>query len=65
MKIKEIINIITKDGWYEVRQRGSHRQYKHAFKKGLVTIAFHKMSDDIAPGTLDSIFKQAQITIKR
>mgnify|MGYP000990335670 CR=1 FL=1 len=65
MKVKEIINIITKDGWYEVRQRGSHRQYKHIFKKGLVTIAFHKMSDDIAPGTLDSIFKQAQITIKR
>lgn len=65
MKIREIIAIITKDGWFEVRQRGSHRQYKHSVKKGLVTIACHKMSDDIAPGTLDSILKQAQIKIKR
>jgi predicted RNA binding protein YcfA (HicA-like mRNA interferase family) len=46
MKVREIINIITKDGWFEVRQRGSHKQYKHSVKKGLVTIACHKMSDD-------------------
>jgi predicted RNA binding protein YcfA (HicA-like mRNA interferase family) len=65
MKVKDIISIFTKDGWFEVRQRGSHRQYKHSVKKGLVTIACHKMSDDIAPGTLDSILKQAQIKIKR
>ena len=65
MKIKDVINIITKDGWFEVRQRGSHKQYKHSVKKGLVTIAYHKMSDDLAPGTLDSIMKQAQIKIKR
>ena len=65
MKVKDIINIITKDGWFEVRQRGSHKQYKHSVKKGLVTIACHKMSDDVAQGTLDSIMKQAQIKIKR
>lgn len=65
MKIKEIINIIINDGWFEVRQWGSHKQYKHAVKKGLVTIACHSMSDDIAPGTLNSILKQAQIKIKR
>jgi predicted RNA binding protein YcfA (HicA-like mRNA interferase family) len=65
MKIKDIINIITKDGWFEVRQSGSHKQYKHSFKKGLVTIACHKMSDDVAQGTLDSILKQARVKIKR
>jgi predicted RNA binding protein YcfA (HicA-like mRNA interferase family) len=65
MKVRDIITIITKDGWFEVRQRGSHKQYKHLVKKGLITIACHKMSDDIAPGTLDSILKQAQIKIKR
>ena len=65
MKIKDVINIITKDGWFEVRQKGSHKQYKHSIKKGLVTTACHKMSDDLAPGTLDSIMKQAQIKIKR
>ncbi len=65
MKIRDVINIISNDGWFEVRQKGSHKQYKHSVKKGLVTIACHKMSDDIAPGTLDSILKQAQIKIKR
>ncbi len=39
----------------------SHKQYKHPIKKGLVTIAAHKQSDEIAAGTLNSIFKQAQI----
>ncbi|MBU4311156.1 MAG: type II toxin-antitoxin system HicA family toxin [Candidatus Omnitrophica bacterium] len=61
MKIREIIKKIEKDGWYEVRQKGSHRQYKHPAKKGLVTIAIHSLNDDIGKGTLHSIMKQAQI----
>ena len=61
MKVSEIIKIVEADGWFLVRQKGSHRQYKHRTKKGLVTIAMHKMSDDIAKGTLNSILKQAQL----
>jgi predicted RNA binding protein YcfA (HicA-like mRNA interferase family) len=61
MKVSEAIKLIENDGWFLARQRGSHRQYKHRIKKGLVTIAAHKMSDDIAKGTLNSILKQAQI----
>jgi len=61
MKVSEIIKIIEKDGWFLVRQKGSHLQYKHKVKKGLVTIASHKLSDDIAIGTLNSILKQAEL----
>ncbi len=61
MKVSQIIKIIEDDGWFPIRQKGSHRQYKHKIKKGLVTIALHKMSDDVAKGTLNSILKQAQI----
>ncbi len=61
MKTRDVIRAISDDGWYLSRQRGSHKQFKHKTKKGLVTIAAHKMSDEIAPGTLNSIFKQAQI----
>ena len=64
MKAREIIKLIEEDGWFLSRQKGSHKQYKHKIKKGLVTIAAHKMSDEIAPGTLNSIFKQAQIIKK-
>lgn len=60
MKIREVINLIEKDGWYLVRTRGSHRQYKHPFKKELVTISGH-VTDDIAKGTLNSVLKQAGI----
>lgn len=58
MKVKEVIRMLEKNGWFIVRTKGSHRQYKHETKKGLVTIA-GKQSDDLALGTLNSIYKQA------
>ena len=61
VKIKEILKILKKDGWQEVRQKGSHKQFKHPSKSGLVTVSYHKMSEDLAPGTLNSILKQAQL----
>jgi len=58
MKVREAIKLVEADGWFEVATRGSHRQYRHAIKPGRVTIA-GKPSDDLAPGTLNSILKQA------
>jgi len=60
VKVREVIKLIENDGWYLVRTRGSHRQYRHPIKRGLVTIA-GSPNDDIAKGTLNSILKQAQI----
>jgi len=64
MKARDAIRLFEADGWRLVRQRGSHKQYRHPFKKGLVTIAVHKMNDEIASGTLNSILKQAQLKLK-
>lgn len=47
MKIRDLIKLIESDGWYLVTTKGSHRQYKHQYKKGRVTIA-GKPSDEIA-----------------
>ena len=58
MKVKELITILEKNGWEQVRMRGSHRQYRHPEKGGTVTVA-GKPSADIPPGTLSSILKQA------
>lgn len=58
MKIRHVVRLIEDDGWYLVAVRGSHRQYKHAKKTGRVTIAGHP-DDDLAPGTLNSVLKQA------
>ena len=60
MKVRSIIKMIEADGWYLVATKGSHRQYKHPIKPGRVTIAGHP-GDDLAPGTLNSILKQAQL----
>jgi len=58
MKISDILTILRTDGWFLVAARGSHRQFKHPVKSGRVTVA-GKSSDDLAPGTLNSILKQA------
>ncbi|MGC8866580.1 MAG: type II toxin-antitoxin system HicA family toxin [Bacteroidales bacterium] len=60
MKIRDIIKIIEAEGWYLVETKGSHRQYKHPKIPGRVTIAGHP-NDDLAPGTLNSILKQARL----
>ena len=64
MKIKKVIELIEQDGWFMVRIKGSHRQYRHSYKKGLVTIAGH-LNDDLAKGTLNSILKQAGLKYGR
>jgi predicted RNA binding protein YcfA (HicA-like mRNA interferase family) len=60
MKVRDIIKLLEADGWYRVDTKGSHQQYKHATKQGRVTIAGHP-NDDLAPGTLNSILKQARL----
>lgn len=58
MKISDLIEILKDDGWKLVRIKGSHRQFKHRTKKGLVTVS-GKLSDDIKKGTLGSVLRQA------
>ena len=57
-KVHEVIALFEADGWYQVRQKGSHRQFHHAFRPGTVTVA-GKHSVEVPPGTLNSILKQA------
>lgn len=58
MKVSEILELLRRDGWFHIATRGSHRQFKHSSKPGRVTVA-GKPSDDLPPGTLNSILKQA------
>lgn len=58
MKVKSAFRMLREDGWVKVARRGSHRQLKHQTKPGRVTVP-GKPSDDLAPGTLNSILKQS------
>jgi len=64
MKVRDAIRLIESDGWELVATRGSHRQFKHPNKPGRVTVA-GKPSDDLAPGTWNSILKQAGLKEQR
>lgn len=59
-----MIKLIEKDGWTLARTKGSHRQYRHSTKLGLVTIA-GKPSKDLPIGTERSIIKQAKLERKQ
>jgi predicted RNA binding protein YcfA (HicA-like mRNA interferase family) len=58
MKVGEVLRLLREGGWYLACVRGSHRQYKHPRQRGRVTVP-GKQGDDLAPGTLNSILKQA------
>ena len=61
MKVREVLRLLRADGWYIIKSGGSsHRQLKHPTKRGRVTVAGHEGAD-IPPGTLKSIWRQAQL----
>ena len=57
MRAKELEKIIFADGWYFVKQIGSHRHYKHPSKPGKITIPFH--TSDLDKNTVKSVFQNA------
>ncbi|HYM31010.1 MAG TPA: type II toxin-antitoxin system HicA family toxin [Candidatus Cybelea sp.] len=57
-----MIRQLRADGWREVAQQGSHKQFKHPAKPGRVTVVHPKR--DIPIGTLRSIEKQAQLKLR-
>ena len=58
MKVRDIVKLIEADGWFRVKAKGGHRQYKHAVKRGRVTIP-GQMNADLDEKTEKSILRQA------
>jgi len=58
---RNVIRELKRDGWFQVKQAGSHKQFKHPTKKGRVTVPHPKR--DIPIGTLKSIEKQAGVKL--
>jgi predicted RNA binding protein YcfA (HicA-like mRNA interferase family) len=58
VKVSEVLRLLADGGWVLIATRGSHLQFKHPTKRGRVTVP-GKPSDELAPGTLNSIRKQA------
>ena len=61
MKTREIIKLLEEDGWYQVKSKGGHRQFKHPTKSGRVTVPYHGGNEDLPAYVAESILRQAGI----
>jgi predicted RNA binding protein YcfA (HicA-like mRNA interferase family) len=60
IKVRELVRMLESDGWFLVRTRGSHHQYRHTTKPGRITIT-GSGNDDLGPKTVKSILKMARL----
>jgi predicted RNA binding protein YcfA (HicA-like mRNA interferase family) len=58
MKVREVIRLLERAGWTEIRSRGSHRHFKHPDKPSVITVPGNG-GRELAPGTLNAILKKA------
>ena len=58
MKVREVIQLLEKSGWKEMRSKGSHRHFKHPDQPYLITVPGND-GKELAPGTLNAILKKA------
>lgn len=63
MNSRDVIRAIEADGWFEVAQKGSHKQFKHPTKPGRVTVPHPKR--DLPIGTLASVETQSGVKLRR
>jgi predicted RNA binding protein YcfA (HicA-like mRNA interferase family) len=62
MNSREVIRKLKDNGWFEVGQTGSHKQFKHPQNPGRVTVVFPQQ--DVPEGTLRSIEKQSGLRLR-
>jgi predicted RNA binding protein YcfA (HicA-like mRNA interferase family) len=58
MKVREVIRLLEKNGWVEMRSTGSHRHFKHPKQAFVITVPGNQ-GKELAIGTLNAILKKA------
>ena len=58
MQVREVIRLLEKQGWKEMRSKRSHRNFRHPDQPCVVTVPGNE-GKELAPGTLDAILKKA------
>ena len=64
-KVRDVLQLLGRDGWVLLRSKGSHQQFAHPVKNGVVTISYHSSNDDLHPKTFASIMRQAGLAGKK
>jgi predicted RNA binding protein YcfA (HicA-like mRNA interferase family) len=63
LKPREVAALLEARGFVEIRQRGSHKQYRHPDGRG-TTVPFHA-GHDISPTLLRKIAKDVGLTAEQ
>lgn len=63
LKPREVVEILVSLGFHEVRQRGSHKQFRHPDGR-TTTVPFHA-GRDISPILLRQIAKDIGLTVEQ
>ena len=58
LTVREVVRMLEREGWREIRAKGSHRHFKHADRPSLVTVPGNQ-GKELAPETLNAILKKA------
>ena len=58
LKVREVIRLLERNGWKEIRSKGSHRHFRHPEQPHLITVPGNE-GKELAPGTLNAILKKA------
>jgi predicted RNA binding protein YcfA (HicA-like mRNA interferase family) len=61
LRPQEVIAILQRLGFYEVRQKGSHKQFRHADGRG-TTVPFHQGAD-ISPILLRQVARDIHMPV--
>lgn len=60
LKVREVIALLQRNGWIEVRVKGSHRHFRPPQRREVVTVPGNE-GKELAPGTLNAILKKAKL----
>jgi predicted RNA binding protein YcfA (HicA-like mRNA interferase family) len=63
MNARQVISKLEAEGWYEIGQKGSHKQFRHPMRLGKVTVPVHG-SRDVGLPVLKSIEKQSGMMLR-
>jgi len=60
MRVREVVRLLQKEGWIQMRSKGSHRHFRHPTRSSVITVPGND-GKELAPGTLNDILKKAEL----
>jgi predicted RNA binding protein YcfA (HicA-like mRNA interferase family) len=60
MKVRDLITLLEHNDWSLVRQKGSHRQFRHPANPNVITVPGH-LNGDVRKGIENDVKRKAKL----